>query len=137
MAIYRWQQSTYEVKLKQKQLEMTRIYNDSFKSLIDVVRKNQHDFIIICLLLQLWKMKKTWKDKTAERMNIRTEFLKKISIIVFYIELMNLLSQDFIWQIKRNWKYGCRNNVWCKFMHWENLNTYQFNVHRNSWNINR
>ena len=29
-AIYRWQQSTYEVKLKQKQLEMTRIYNDSF-----------------------------------------------------------------------------------------------------------
>lgn len=44
LAIYRWQQSTYEVKLKQKQLEMTRIYNDSFKSLIDVVRKNQHDF---------------------------------------------------------------------------------------------
>ena len=93
-AIYRWQQSTYEVKLKQKQLEMTRIYNDSFKSLIDVVRKNQHDFNNHLLALSALENEEN-NEKIKQRKNVRTESLKKISIIVFYIELMNLLSQDF------------------------------------------
>lgn len=43
-SIYRWQRSNYEVELKEEQLKMVRKYNDSFQILMEVVRKNQHDF---------------------------------------------------------------------------------------------
>lgn len=43
-SIYRWQRSNYEVELIEEQLQMARKYNDSFQVLVDVVRKNQHDF---------------------------------------------------------------------------------------------
>ena len=42
--VMRWQKSSYEVELKEKQIEIARMCNESFRHLIDVTRKNQHEF---------------------------------------------------------------------------------------------
>lgn len=42
--LMRWQKLNYEVELKEKQIEVSRMCNESLNHLIDKVRKNQHDF---------------------------------------------------------------------------------------------
>ena len=91
-AIYRWQQSTYEVKLKQKQLEMTRIYNDSFKSLIDVVRKNQHDFNNHLLALSALENEEN-NEKIKQRKN---EYKNRISEENKYNSILYRINEPII-----------------------------------------
>lgn len=43
-AILRWQKSNNEILQKEKEIEITRTYNESYKGLVDSARKNQHDF---------------------------------------------------------------------------------------------
>lgn len=91
-AIYRWQQSTYEVKLKQKQLEMTRIYNDSFKSLIDVVHKNQHDFNNHLLALSALENEEN-NEKIKQRKN---EYKNRISEENKYNSILYRINEPII-----------------------------------------
>ncbi|MCI8956633.1 MAG: GHKL domain-containing protein [Eubacterium sp.] len=66
-SIYRWQRSNYEVELKEEQLKMARNYNDSFKILVDVVRKNQHDFDNHLLVLSGMNLNSTSQKELEEK----------------------------------------------------------------------
>lgn len=42
--LYRWQKTEYEVERKERELEITNLYNNVFAELIETTRKRQHDF---------------------------------------------------------------------------------------------
>lgn len=42
--LYRWQKSTYELERKEREIQITNLYNDAFKELIETTRRRQHDF---------------------------------------------------------------------------------------------
>lgn len=44
ISIYRWQHVKFEKELKDQQLEISHKYNESYQALVELVRKNQHDF---------------------------------------------------------------------------------------------
>lgn len=42
--LYRWQKSMYELERKEREMQITNLYNDAFKELIETTRRRQHDF---------------------------------------------------------------------------------------------
>ncbi len=66
-SIYRWQRSNYEVELKEEQLKIARKYNDSFQILVEVVRKNQHDFDNHLLALSGMNLNSASRDELEEK----------------------------------------------------------------------
>lgn len=42
--LYRWQKSSFEVERKEREIEMTNLYNGVFEELVQTIRKRQHDF---------------------------------------------------------------------------------------------
>ena len=42
--IYRWRKSAYELDKKEREIEITNLYNGVFEELIESVRRRQHDF---------------------------------------------------------------------------------------------
>lgn len=42
--LYRWQKSAYELERKEREIEITNLYNGAFEELIESVRRRQHDF---------------------------------------------------------------------------------------------
>lgn len=42
--IYRWQESAYELKRKEQELQITNLYNGVFEEMIKTMRNRQHDF---------------------------------------------------------------------------------------------
>ena len=77
---------------KEKQLEMTRIYNDSFKSLIDVVRKNQHDFNNHLLALSALENEEN-NEKIKQRKN---EYKNRISEENKYNSILYRINEPII-----------------------------------------
>lgn len=44
VAVYRWQKSMYELERKEREMQITNLYNDVFAELIETTRRRQHDF---------------------------------------------------------------------------------------------
>ncbi len=75
ISIYRWQHADYENDLKNKQLESFHKYNESYQSLVELVRKNQHDFDNHLLALTSINSDTSSHNELAER---QAEYKEKI-----------------------------------------------------------
>lgn len=42
--LYRWQKSVYELNRKEREIEITNLYNGVFEDMIETIRRRQHDF---------------------------------------------------------------------------------------------
>lgn len=42
--LYRWQEFTYEMERKDREIKMTNLYNGVFEEMIETIRRRQHDF---------------------------------------------------------------------------------------------
>lgn len=86
--VLRWQNSNNEIIEKDKEIEITRAYNESYKGLVDNARKNQHDFKNHLLALSgLFLNAKTNEEFIEKQKVYKEELIKdsKYSQILFKI----------------------------------------------------
>lgn len=78
-AILRWQNSNNEIIEKDKEIEITRAYNESYKGLVDNVRQKQHDFKNHLLALSGLFLNVKTNEELIEKQKIYKEELDKDS----------------------------------------------------------
>lgn len=89
----KWQNEYYEKKQKEKQLEMTQVYDDALNSLIDITRKNQHDYKNHLLALQ--GMRLTAKT-TEELIKMQREYCAEIEEQNKYTKILNGINNPIL-----------------------------------------
>lgn len=89
----KWQNEYYEKKRKEKQMEMTQVYNDALNNLIETTRKNQHDYKNHLLALQSMNMT---ADSPEELRKMQSDYYEKIEESNKYTKILNCINHPIL-----------------------------------------
>lgn len=89
----KWQDEYYERKLRDRQLELTQVYDKSLQNLIEMTRKKQHDYKNHIIALQ--GMKQTAKTP-EELIKMQKEYCDSIEDNDKYTKLLNNVNNPIL-----------------------------------------